>query len=105
MNHIIISDEYSSATFNLEAITFYVSLVYLIARLPRSVTGNATDNLTMTEIQNPRYLIDLCEGIYVARMTGDLVREETLYYELMDIMRSPELIKMVTGRSAKSKTD
>jgi hypothetical protein len=105
LSYIIISDEYSPATFNLSALTFYVSVVYLIARLLRSVTGNAADNLTMTEIQNPRYLINLCEGIYVARMTGDLVREETLYYELMDIMRSPELIKMVTGRSAKSKTD
>jgi hypothetical protein len=41
-------------------------------------------------------------------MTGDLVREEVLYYELMDIFRSPELIKMVTGSSSvknKVKTD
>lgn len=106
LNYIIISDEYSPATFNLSALTFYVSVVYLIARLLRSVTGNAADNLTMTEIQNPGYLITLCEGIYVARMTGDLMREETLYYELMDIMRSPELIKIVTGRSSiKTKFD
>lgn len=108
IDYLIISDKYSPATFNFSAITFYFSVVYLIARLIRTATSNASINLVMSEIENPDYLINLCEGIYVSRMTGDLVREEVLYYELMDIFRSPELIKMVTGSSSvknKVKTD
>lgn len=51
-------------------------------------------------------LITLCSGIYVSRMRGDLVREEELYYELIDILRSPELVKMMTGKlSVKHKQD
>lgn len=100
IDYLIISDKYSPATFNFSAITFYISVVYLIARLIRSATSNASVNFVMSEIQNPDYLINLCEGIYVSRMTDELVKEEVLYYELMDIFRSPELIKMVTGRSS-----
>lgn len=100
VSYVIISNDYSPATFNFSAITFYVSVVYLAARVTRNILGDNVNNLTIKEIQNPDYLINLCEGIYVARMARDLVREQVLYYELIDIMRSPELIKMVTGRSS-----
>jgi hypothetical protein len=100
VSYVIISNNYSPATFDFSAITFYVSVVYLAARITRSILGNNINNLIIEEIQNPDYLINLCEGIYVSRMAKDLVREQVLYYELIDIMRSPELIKMVTGRSS-----
>jgi len=34
-----------------------------------------------------------------------IFREEEMYYVLMDIMRSPEIIKQITGSSLKKKID
>lgn len=31
-------------------------------------------------------------------------REEELYYELMDLIRSPEVLKIITGSSVSSKS-
>ena len=90
-------------TFNFSVLTFYVSVVYLCGRLLRLVTGGMANNLVISEMPNPDYLINLCEGVYIARMSGKLDNEEELYYELIDILRSPEIVKMVTGRSSKAK--
>ena len=54
---------------------------------------------------NPDPLINLCRGIYLSRMSGDLYREEMLYYELIDILRSPEIMKMLTGTSSIKKKE
>ncbi|CAG9318296.1 PIEZO2_5 [Blepharisma stoltei] len=106
MHFYVISYNYSPVTFNFSVITFYISVVYLVGRLLRIVVIGGAYNIQMTEMPNPDPLINLCTGIYVSRMTGDLLREEELYFELMDILRSPEIIKMVTGRSSlKNKTD
>lgn len=100
MHFYVISDNYSPVTFDFSVITFYISVVYLIGRLIRIVVTGGAYNIHITEMPNPDPLINLCTGIYVSRMNGDLKGEEELYFELIDILRSPEIIKMVTGRSS-----
>lgn len=99
----VISDNYSPATLNFSLIAFYVSVVFLIGRILRSILSGTAYNIIMTVMPNPKPISNLCEGIYVSRITGDLSREDELYHELIDILRSPELLKMVTGRSSLKK--
>ena len=94
-----ISEYYSPMTFSFSVITFYISVVGLAGRMLRWSLAGAV-NFIMTEMPNPEPIINLCNGIYLSRMTGDLKREEELYYELMDIVRSPEMLKLITGRSS-----
>lgn len=47
----------------------------------------------------PDPIIELCDGISLARIKNDLVLEEELYYLLMDLMRSPEMLKLITHSS------
>ena len=49
------------------------------------------------DIPYPDNLIRMCEAIIVARVEKDLVREEMLYFELIDLLRSPEMVKHITG--------
>ena len=58
------------------------------------------------EIPYPDNLIRICEAIVVARVEKDLIRlfilyitirEELLYFELIDLIRSPEIVKHITG--------
>jgi Protein of unknown function (DUF3595). len=72
----------------------------LIGKILRVVVNGGANNIPLTDMPNPDPLINLCGGIYVSRMHGDLYREEMLYYELIDILRSPEIIKMVSGSSS-----
>ena len=95
-----ISEPYSPITFNFSVLTFYVSVVYVVGRLMRLLLAGSAINLILTDIPHPEPLQDLCQGVYIARMGGDLKKEERLYFELIDILRSPEVLKIVTGRSA-----
>ena len=94
-----ISEKYSPMTFSFSIITFYISVVGLLGRLLRYTLAGPV-NFIMTEMPDPEPIINMCNGIYLSRMTGDLLREEELYYELIDIVRSPEMLKLITGRSS-----
>jgi hypothetical protein len=94
-----ISEKYSPMTFSFSVITFYISVVGVAGRLLRMLLAGHV-NFIMTEMPNPEPLINMCNGVYLSRMTGDLLREEVLYYELVDIIRSPEMLKTITGKSS-----
>ena len=95
-----ISEKYSSITFNFSILTFYISIVYLAGRLIRLSTNGTGMNVIMTDMKDPEHLITLCSGVYASRMIGDLMKEEVLYYELIDILRSSEITKALTGKSS-----
>ena len=44
-------------------------------------------------------LVNLCEGIKTARFSFDLEKEEHLYYVLIELMRSPDYLKLLTKSS------
>ena len=96
----VLSEKYSPATLNFGIVTFYLTVVIFLAQMLRLVTGGSAENFTSTEMRRPDMLLDLSDAVYLARMNGDLKNEETLFYELMDIVRSPETVLMVTGRSS-----
>jgi hypothetical protein len=76
----------------LSVVTFYFSVVYLAGRLLRTVTSGSASNIIMTEMPHPDQLIAMCEAIYKTRMTGDILKKQKLYYELISILRSPEIL-------------
>jgi hypothetical protein len=47
----------------------------------------------------PNKLLNVCEGIRISRIKKDYLKEEQLYYLLIDLMRSPEIIKSITKSS------
>lgn len=47
----------------------------------------------------------ICTAIFIYRVQRKLVEEEELYFILIDIMRSPEMIKSLTGSSLKKKLE
>ena len=49
------------------------------------------------EMPNTQDIWDLCESIYIARIEGDLKKEQRLYDLLIRIYRSPEILLKLTG--------
>lgn len=100
LQFITISEKYSPMTFNFSVLTFYISVVYMAGKVLRLVTGGGSSNIVMRDMPVPDKLMDLCEGVYIARMACRLEQEQEYYYDLIDILRSPEMVKLITGRSS-----
>ena len=49
----------------------------------------------------PDQLLLLCEAVHISRLENNTKREEELFFILIDIMRSPEVLKIITGSSIK----
>ena len=93
------SDLYSKITFGYDVLTFYVSFIYLAGQLIRSVFLGAAERIIYTDMVNTNKLFSVCQGIKISRFRKDYVQEEKLYYLLIDLMRSPEMIKNMTQSS------
>merc|ERR550534_2130850 len=57
---------------------------------------DASKRIPYEELEDTSVLLDLCNGIYIARKASDLETEYEFYYELIRIYRSPELLIQVS---------
>jgi hypothetical protein len=57
------------------------------------------------ETTHPDALIKLIEAVYMKRHEEDLIGEEECYRMLQEILRSPELLKAITGSTLKGSCD
>lgn len=74
----------------------YTGFVLIIGNVIRGVFTGQTSKIWATDVPKAEQIIRICEGVTAARIEGDNLREEILYWELIDIMRSPEMIKLIT---------
>ena len=102
---ITISDKITGSLAQYSVITFYVSIVFVAATVLRNVLVTGSEKLFISEMPHPDMLLILCEGIIISRLERNLEREEELYFVLMDIMRSPEIIKVISKSSIKKKQE
>lgn len=76
--------------------TVYSTLVLLIGREVKNFFSGSSQRIWLTDSPAAHSIIRICEGITAARIDGRLIKEERLYWELIDIMRSPEMVKLIT---------
>ena len=93
------TDLYSVATFGYDVITFYITFILVSEQLIRAIFMGQAERIIYTEMVNPSRLFSVCEGIKISRIRKNYLQEEKLYYLLIDMMRSPEIIKNVTQSS------
>ncbi len=93
------SDMVSPATASYNVLSFYIAFVLVIGRYIRTFISGEVERVIYTEMPRPKKLLNLCEGIKISRYKKDLEREDQLYYVLIDLLRSPEMLKMITKPS------
>ncbi|EGR28868.1 hypothetical protein IMG5_167770 [Ichthyophthirius multifiliis] len=104
LDFFVLSDKYSNITFGFSIITIYTSVILVIGKFLRDAFSGSVQNIIFTCMPNPDLLLTLCNSIAYARTEGDFVKENILYYELMDLIRSPEMLKKLTGSYAQALT-
>lgn len=93
------SDKVSDTNTNYDVITFYVTFVLVVGRIIRGAFSGEAERIVFTEMPEPITILNLCEGIKISRYRCLFEREEHLYYVLIDLMRSPEILKIITKSS------
>jgi len=73
----------------------------VVGSLVRSAIKGEAERIVFTEMPEPKKILNLCEGIKINRYRCEFEREEQLYYVLIDLMRSPEILKIITKSSIK----
>ena len=82
-------------------LAFYALTVYAIGRSIRSVLGGTRYRLMVDEMPDTRDLLDLCEGVYIARREKRLLRETELTEIVLRLFRSSETLLQLTGTELK----
>ena len=95
----VFSDEVSSQTFSSSALTFYVAFVLVIGNYVRNFFSGQPEKISLTEMPHNDVLLNLCEGIKISRYSFNFEEEEKLYYILIEIMRSPDYLRLLTNSS------
>ena len=93
------TDLFSATIFGYDIITFYISFILVSGQVIRAIFLGEAERVIYTEMVNPNKLFSVCEGIKISRIRKNYLQEEKLYYLLIDMMRSPEIIKNVTQSS------
>lgn len=83
--------------------TWYAVLVYGLGATFRGITIFATNTAFNYEMTSTDAIMKLIEGVYLKRHEEDLVGEEEYYRMVQEIMRSPELLKALTGTSLRGR--
>lgn len=95
-----------SALFSAGGVlAFYAAVVLAIGRTVRAILGGTRYRLVVDEMPDTRDLADLCEGVYLARHAGQLLRETELHETILRLYRSPEALLQLTGGKLKRRTD
>lgn len=89
--------------YSSNVIVFYGAVIYVIASLFRAAFVPRTWEIVIKDAPFTEDILKICQSIHVYRVQRELLKEEELYHILIDIMRSPEMIKSLCGSSLKKK--
>jgi hypothetical protein len=93
------SDQISKATSGYSVLTFYITFVLLAGSYIRSFLESEPEKIILGEMPHAKEIINLCEGVKIARYGYDFKNEEYLYTVLIELMRSTDYLKMLTSSS------
>lgn len=86
-----------SSVMNMSVIGIYVTIVYAVGRFLRILFDRYSQRVIYEELPETGKLFEICEGIFIAQLKGDMIKEKRLYDLLIIVYRSPELMIKMTG--------
>ena len=95
----IFNDKISETTSGYSVLTFYLTFVLVAGSYIKEFLASEPEKIMFTELPHPESIVNLCEGIKIARYSYDFKNEEYLYTILIELMRSPDYLKLLTQSS------
>lgn len=63
----------------------------------RKKTFGQTTKIWYEEMPSPEFMLTLIDAIEMARLQKDLLKEDMLYFYMIELLRNPEDLKKMTG--------
>jgi len=79
--------------------SFYLGVAYVVGSYFRSIIMHKGERVHIIESPNTDAMINLIDAIYVMREDKNLKKEEEYFFILLEVYRSPELLKHICGSS------
>ena len=87
----------TESSLNLGLVGVYVTIVLAVGKFLRVYVQGNSSNIIYQDVPDPSVVLTMCKDLYSARLLGQLVLEEQLYCEIINLLRSPELLLRKTG--------
>ena len=95
----VFNDKISETTSGYSVLTFYLTFVLVAGSYVQEFLASEPEKIMFTELPHPESIVNLCEGIKISRYSYDFKKEEYLYTILIELMRSPDYLKLLTQSS------
>ena len=93
----VLNEKFSSATLGYSLIGFYTAIILVIANYVGKFYNYDPSSIIIKEMPYPVILLKICEGIKVSRYLHDFKNEEYYFNFLVEILRTPDLVKKLTS--------
>ena len=95
----IFNDKISETTSGYSVLTFYLTFVLVAGSYVQEFLASEPEKIMFTDLPHPEKIVNLCEGIKISRYSYDFKKEEYLFTILIELMRSPDYLKLLTQSS------
>jgi hypothetical protein len=99
MTFHIFSETISPTTSSYSVYAFYTAVILVFGEYVRDFCSGEPEKVTLNEMPDPRKMVDLCEGIIIARNSREFRMEKKLYFILIELLREPTYLKEITKSS------
>jgi len=79
-------------------VAMYTLILFTIGQFVRLAFGNQVQRIPYDDLPNADKLMQIVEGVHIARQKRQLAKEAILYRRLLKIYRTPALLLMLTAR-------
>ena len=95
----IFSETISPTTSSYSVYAFYTAVILVFGEYVRDFCSGEPEKVILNEMPDPKKMIELCEGIVIARNSHDFRMEKKLYFILIELLREPTFLKEITKSS------
>ena len=91
-----------SSISSMSVVGLYLGVVLTIGRFLRLSLQGSSKRIDKEELPSTETLMQVCQGIQIARLFKDTNAENRLYYDLVRLFRDPQLLISATGTTVPS---
>ena len=95
----IFSETISPTTSSYSVYAFYTAVILVFGEYVRDFCSGEPEKVILNEMPDPKKMVQLCEGIVIARNSHDFRMEKKLYFILIELLREPTFLKEITKSS------
>ena len=95
----IFSELISPTTSSYSVYAFYTAVILVFGEYVRDFCSGEPEKVALNEMPEPQKMVNLCEGIIIARSSQDFRMEKKLYFILIELLREPTYLREITKSS------